>query len=87
MSPIRVKEGGHGDEKNTPEEIDRYGQRYQDAGNGASTAPVPRNEEIARRAHEIFLARGGEHGHDLEDWLRAERELLERNAGGRVASR
>jgi len=31
---------------------------------------------IARRAHELFEARGREHGHDLEDWLRAQRELL-----------
>jgi HSP20 family molecular chaperone IbpA len=31
---------------------------------------------IARRAHELFEARGQEHGHDLDDWLRAESELL-----------
>jgi len=31
---------------------------------------------IARRAHELFEARGREHGHDLEDWVRAESELL-----------
>lgn len=31
---------------------------------------------IAHRAHELFEARGREHGHDLEDWLRAEYELL-----------
>lgn len=31
---------------------------------------------IARRAHELYEARGQEHGHDLEDWLRAESELL-----------
>ncbi len=31
---------------------------------------------IARRAYELFEARGREHGHDLEDWLRAESELL-----------
>jgi hypothetical protein len=30
---------------------------------------------IARRAYELYLARGGEDGHDLEDWLRAENEL------------
>jgi len=33
------------------------------------------NNEIARRAHELFLRRGGEPGHDLDDWLQAEREL------------
>jgi hypothetical protein len=33
--------------------------------------------EIARRAYEIFCERGGEHGNDLDDWFRAERELRE----------
>jgi len=31
---------------------------------------------IARRAYELFEARGGEHGHDWEDWFRAQSELL-----------
>ena len=31
---------------------------------------------IARRAHELFEARGREHGHDCEDWFRARSELL-----------
>jgi HSP20 family molecular chaperone IbpA len=30
---------------------------------------------IERRAHQIFEGRGHEHGHDLEDWLQAEREI------------
>lgn len=30
---------------------------------------------IAARAFELYLARGGEPGQDLEDWLRAEAEL------------
>jgi hypothetical protein len=33
------------------------------------------HEQIARRAYEIFLARGGEHGHHEQDWAQAEREL------------
>ena len=37
----------------------------------------PIQEAIARRAYELFLARGEEHGHDLDDWLQAERELAE----------
>lgn len=37
-------------------------------------------QEIARRAYEIFIARGATDGHDLDDWLQAERELsLRRN--------
>jgi HSP20 family molecular chaperone IbpA len=31
---------------------------------------------IARRTHELFEARGHEHGYDLDDWLQAESELL-----------
>jgi DUF2934 family protein len=37
----------------------------------------PLTEAIARRAYQLFLERGGEHGHDVEDWLQAERELIE----------
>jgi hypothetical protein len=33
------------------------------------------DEAIARRAHELFQARGGLHGHDLDDWLEAERQI------------
>ena len=43
-----------------------------------ATAPTP--DEIAERAHEIFVARGGEDGHDVEDWLEAESELLNERA-------
>ncbi len=32
-------------------------------------------EQIAARAYEHFAARGFQHGHDVEDWLVAEREL------------
>lgn len=31
---------------------------------------------IARRAYQIFEGHGSQHGHDVEDWLKAERELL-----------
>ena len=42
-----------------------------------ATAPALSNEEIARRAWEIYMARGAEPGHDFEDWLQAEKALLE----------
>jgi len=41
-------------------------------------ADAGQQEEIARRAYEIFQARGADHGRDFEDWLQAERELSER---------
>jgi hypothetical protein len=35
----------------------------------------PTCEEIARRAYEIYLSRGAQDGHDLDDWLQAEIQL------------
>jgi hypothetical protein len=34
------------------------------------------SREVELRAYERFVARGGAHGADLDDWLAAERELL-----------
>jgi Protein of unknown function (DUF2934) len=36
----------------------------------------PTHEEIAARSYALYLARGGLHGHDVEDWLLAEADLL-----------
>jgi hypothetical protein len=33
-----------------------------------------REQEIRRRAYEIYLERGAHPGHELADWLQAERE-------------
>jgi hypothetical protein len=49
--------------------------------NGSTFAPRPSPEAIARRAYELFEARGGVPGHELEDWLRAEAELAQRAQG------
>ncbi len=45
-----------------------------------STKSAPTHEEIALRAYEIYLERGGAPGDALEDWTRAERELLEKDS-------
>ena len=37
-------------------------------------SPVNR-DDVARRAFELYCARGCEDGHDVDDWLSAEREL------------
>jgi DUF2934 family protein len=37
--------------------------------------PTLIHADIARRAYDLYLARGTEHGHDLSDWLDAEEEL------------
>ena len=36
--------------------------------------------EIRLRAHELYVARGREDGHELEDWLRAEEEITQKKA-------
>jgi hypothetical protein len=41
----------------------------------ASVGNSARDEEIKRRAYEIYLARDGQPGGELDDWLQAEREL------------
>jgi hypothetical protein len=40
----------------------------------------PIRDAIATWAYEQFIERGGEHGHDLDDWLAAEREFVTRQA-------
>ncbi len=39
----------------------------------------PTREEIELRAHQIYVERGGAYGEDVNDWLQAERELLEKH--------
>jgi len=41
----------------------------------ASAADSPHLEETRIRAYEIYMERGGQPGHHLDDWLQAEREL------------
>ena len=35
------------------------------------------NDSVACRAYELFEERGQQHGYDMEDWLRAESEILQ----------
>jgi hypothetical protein len=41
----------------------------------SSVGNAARDEEIRRRAYEIYLERGEQPGRELDDWLQAEREL------------
>jgi len=45
------------------------------AASATRTAAGPTHDQIARRSYELFLASGGIHGHDVEHWVQAEREL------------
>ena len=42
-----------------------------------ASSKVPHDvlEQIARRAYELYVWRGREDGHDLDDWLKAEAEI------------
>lgn len=44
-----------------------------------SQTTQPSAQEVARLAYEFYLSRGGEHGHDQEDWLRAEETLRQQS--------
>lgn len=43
-----------------------------------NVVPINLDEEIRRRAYEIFEERGCTPGNEHEDWVRAEREVLSR---------
>jgi hypothetical protein len=46
------------------------------------TGAQPQNleEEIRRRAYELYEEQGREDGQDLNDWLRAEAEIVQRKS-------
>jgi hypothetical protein len=60
-------DGGRWDNARTEDGVMPDGSRAE----GSSPNP----DDIARRAYERFQMRGGDHGHDQQDWLDAEREL------------
>lgn len=47
------------------------------AGNESSRPTGAILEEIRSRAYDIYVKRGRLHGRELDDWLQAERELLD----------
>jgi len=49
----------------------REAQTDDDRGQADQVRP-----RIAQRAYELYAQRGHAHGHDREDWLEAERQIL-----------
>jgi hypothetical protein len=39
------------------------------------SASDPSEDDIRVRAYRRYLERGGSHGHDVDDWIQAEKEL------------
>jgi hypothetical protein len=54
----------------SPQEMKRHTEKAR-SGGSASTA----EQEVRVRAYELYQQRGGEEGHETEDWLQAEREI------------
>ena len=46
-----------------------------------AASPAVSREAIAQVAYELFQQRGGVPGHDVEDWLEAERIVRQRRRG------
>jgi|GraSoiStandDraft_30_1057271.scaffolds.fasta_scaffold1864393_1 hypothetical protein len=64
------------DKEPDPKSPEKMSQRSAEiplsrAGQARKSDPA----QVAQRAYERFVQRGGEHGHDQEDWLEAEKEL------------
>ena len=45
---------------------------------------LPLEEQIRRRAYELYLQRGNQAGSDSEDWLQAEAEILRAERDARI---
>jgi HSP20 family protein len=61
----------------SPTQIARFSDTFSlNAGDPFFELAQEMNERIARRARELFEARGSLHGHDREDWIQAESEFL-----------
>jgi len=43
----------------------------------ATESPVDIQEQVRRRAFDLYEQRGRKDGHDLDDWLQAESELVQ----------
>jgi hypothetical protein len=70
--------------------VGRKPESKEDDGKGKEGASGVENiapsleEQISRRAYELYEQRGKEHGRADGDWLRAEREILEERAATRT---
>jgi hypothetical protein len=55
--------------------------------NRAGTGSQPGQDEIARRAYELYLQRGSVPGRETDDWLQAEAELAGETGGENESER
>ena len=85
--PVKLDDAGHAQPENISAALGGSERRVQEApgdsvasrnaygANGESPERQPSEDDIRRRAYEMYLERGGSHGGDFDDWVRAENEL------------
>jgi hypothetical protein len=64
--------------KKTPEPRKMEVVRSEPRKNATPPTPINLEDEIRRRAYELYLQRGTASGSEAEDWLTAEREVKQR---------
>jgi hypothetical protein len=55
-------------------------QTRQAPGNGSSERGTRSEDQVRRRAYELWEQRGRQHGRDADDWFRAESEVRGKSA-------
>lgn len=75
-SPSGIKPAQAQPQPRTSDALEKQGSSGSTTSRRARTT-----EEIAQRAYELWLKRGGQHGSDQDDWLLAERELSGEGTG------
>ena len=74
-STAKGKDSGMTSKGKRIETLELHADPIQPHAEDPSANHAPSHEEIRRRAYEIYLERNGFPGDELDDWLRAEREL------------
>jgi len=93
MSPAKRNASRNSTSVDTAESLDREVTTPAEIDASANTASIEHEngsdlqDRIRRRAYELYLARSGSDGCELDDWLAAEREVLPSASAERPAPR
>jgi hypothetical protein len=69
------KEIGVSSKANSIQSLKPEDERDTKRQQALSVGTSPGHAEIARLAYEMYVERGSDHGHDVDDWLQAEHRL------------
>ena len=61
--------------KKLDKKVERTDLVVREGANPIALKDSDLQQQIAKKAFELFLRRGAAHGHDIEDWLEAERMI------------